>query len=272
MKANELSPRDSEDFYLGSGTYSVVYSCGGSAKKIASGTDIDLCLDQLKKEIEVYLTCQHPNIVHLLSWGPDFIIMTLMDGDLIHMRAFKRKIFETRKIKILLDVAKGLKHMHSVGWAHGDLSQNNILYKLENNELSCRICDMGFATNQRILDLEGAWPGTYVYMDYEGMTCSYYHSLKACFLTDIWSLGNLAGFLYFGKSFTHIILNNKGLSTTCIQNYDTVVDVMQKSTQEEYDDITKLCKIHTIVASIMRIVPEERSNLDQIIEMLDSEN
>lgn len=258
---------------IGSGRYAKVHDLGGIAVKRVCGVseEYDSSMSQLRNEIEVYATCQHPNIVELLGWGEDFIMLTLMDGDLIKMSLHHKEAYKKYKNKAVLDVAKGLSLMHENEWAHMDLSQNNVLFKMQKGIPSFRICDMGFAMNQKRIDSGEYYPGTYVYMDLDAFMDMDNHKMETCYLTDIWSLGNLAGYMYTQGSFTHRLLLHKGLDRQGMRNFDRIVDIMKSIQQEDYDIITKREGMPKVVSSIMRINSSERPSLDEIIKRLSEE-
>lgn len=63
------------------------------------------------------------------------------DGDLYHFLQQKRKLPELEAKKLLKQIMRGAKYLHSNGIIHRDLKPANILMK---NSV-CKISDFGFA-------------------------------------------------------------------------------------------------------------------------------
>ena len=113
------------------------------------------------KEIKVLSELKHPNIVKFLGLyykKPDsslpVLVMEKMDYSLTEYLSTHKKgsMREAKALSILLDVSKGLVYLHEeIGFAHRDLSSNNILLTAD---LGAKIADFGSA---RILDKPGGW-------------------------------------------------------------------------------------------------------------------
>lgn len=60
-----------------------------------------------------------------------FIVMEHMDGGSLHDLLFKDRVRLTRTeaIRVALDVAKGMQHLHSKSIIHRDLKSANILVR-----------------------------------------------------------------------------------------------------------------------------------------------
>lgn len=262
-----------QEVKIGEGAYSTVYSTGTFAiKRVTQIPEekVEDALILLKKEVEVYLQCKHPNIIEMQTWGKDFIILTLMEGSIEKLHEDDQWTFYLYRNKIITDVAHGLRHLHSCGWAHMDLSHNNVLYKFEDEKPVFRICDMGFAVNEKILADEEYYPGTFVYMDYVAISSWFRKTMKTCFLTDIWSLGNLIGRVYNHFPFTHQLVRRQGIKGEDINILRKVGPVIRDATQEDYDGIVIQKHIPPVAALIMRVKPAERPTLDEIIEKLEA--
>lgn len=70
------------------------------------------------------------------------------DGSLFDLiNRYGGKLNEAQIVHIMIDVCKGLLHMHSLGLAHRDIKVENIL--LHNKQF--KLCDFGSASSQ-VLD------------------------------------------------------------------------------------------------------------------------
>ena len=117
-------------------------------------------LSKFFKEIKLLSELKHPSIVQFLGlyYRKDsslpVLVMEKMEYSLTEYLSILKKgsIREAKALSILLDVSKGLVYLHEeIGFAHRDLSSNNILL---NADMGAKIADFGSA---RILDKPGGW-------------------------------------------------------------------------------------------------------------------
>lgn len=119
---------------------------------------------------------------------PKIAIMELCDGDLLkYMRTRNNSLSEVQAVYIALQVAQGLKVLHSAGYAHLDIKPENILvksYKEEHPQV--KLAD--FTTCKKITPqqpLLSSMNGTMNYMAPEYFTADNYDGKSV----DVWALG-----------------------------------------------------------------------------------
>ncbi|KAK9163066.1 hypothetical protein Syun_003968 [Stephania yunnanensis] len=125
---------------------------------------------EFAKEAKKIGSIRHPNVVSLRAyyWGPReqerLILADYIHGDslALHLyettpRRYSRLTF-TQRLKISMDVARGLCHLHDRGLSHGDLKPTNIL--LSGPELTAQLTDYSLhrlmtppGTSEQLLNL-----------------------------------------------------------------------------------------------------------------------
>eukprot|EP01121_Diplochlamys_sp_Union-15-3_P003847 TRINITY_DN13781_c0_g1_i1.p1 TRINITY_DN13781_c0_g1~~TRINITY_DN13781_c0_g1_i1.p1 ORF type:complete len:275 (+),score=25.63 TRINITY_DN13781_c0_g1_i1:90-914(+) len=130
---------------IGKGVSSTVYEYFYRGKKVA----IKSLPKNANTEKELYLMkrCEgSPFVIELMDYfefdGLVHIITSAYDCDI---QNYNEKYPLTLKISlsIMMDVTKGLMHMHSKGVLHGDIHPGNILIKQGINCFSGCLCDLG---------------------------------------------------------------------------------------------------------------------------------
>ena len=156
-------------------------------------------VQRFRKEIELLSQQRHPNIVQFLGiykLGGDpcdiCLVMEELDIDLAHfIVANAEQIVPMEvKLKILMDTACGVSHLHSNGIIHRDLNASNVLLA---SDLRAKVADLGVSrvvNTTRLTHLTNA-PGAQDYMPPEtsGSQPVYNHKL------DCFSFGHLALYL-----------------------------------------------------------------------------
>jgi Serine/threonine protein kinase len=111
---------------IGEGGFATVYKT--RREKDSSLVAIKVPKDPDKdflKELAVWLSLNHPNIVKLLDYDINprpYTVMELMNGSL-HGKTFDKDT----ATRIILDVLSGLKYAHEKGIIHRDIKPSNIL-------------------------------------------------------------------------------------------------------------------------------------------------
>ena len=111
---------------IGEGGFATVYKT--RREKDSSLVAIKVPKDPDKdflKELAVWLSLNHPNIVKLLDYDINprpYTVMELMNGSL-HGKTFDKDT----ATRIILDVLSGLKHAHEKGIIHRDIKPSNTL-------------------------------------------------------------------------------------------------------------------------------------------------
>jgi serine/threonine protein kinase len=62
------------------------------------------------------------------------IVMEYVEGGSLdkYLQTHRRQVTEAQKIKMCLDVARGLEHIHAKGLVHRDIAARNCLYNGKN--------------------------------------------------------------------------------------------------------------------------------------------
>ena len=136
-----------EQKILGEGGYGYVYSGSISGLAVAvkklKGESSDTVREQFKAEVKTWDGIKHENVLPLLYYclAPPMLVMPLVEeGDLIrYLRA--RNYDPGKAMKLVLDVAVGMTHLHSVDVIHGDLKCKNVLVL----HGVAKICDFGLS-------------------------------------------------------------------------------------------------------------------------------
>ena len=101
-----------------------------------------------KHEMEVLSICHHRNIVTLLGVKDDpncpCIFMELMAGSLRQFIEVKNGQLKEKNITCLsLDIARGLRYLHSRSLIHSDIKTDNIFLKVEGSSFIAKVGDLG---------------------------------------------------------------------------------------------------------------------------------
>jgi serine/threonine protein kinase len=186
------------DKVLGKGGFAEVFQGQLKGKTVAIKR-MDIPHEYAKmlfNEISTMIACEnHPNIVNLLAVAfgdiseislQVYIIMEILEKDLkklIHKERTKLSLKE--KYKILMDVLKGLDHLHEMNYVHCDIKLQNILI---DKVFNAKISDFGLAKTLR----SGNTKNTITY-GFSERTSSFEYLVeeKVSTKADIWSFGIL---------------------------------------------------------------------------------
>lgn len=151
---------------------------------------------KIEYECRILSSLRHPNIVQFLgicffeeNYAP-VLVMERLNANLEALLTQTSNLSIHAKIRVLLDVAKGLVylHSHSPPIVHRDLTARNVLLT---DMLQAKIADLG---NSRIIESNSLTktlstvPGTLVYMPPEAMANPPQYTEKL----DVFSFGHLA--------------------------------------------------------------------------------
>ncbi|CAD8050293.1 unnamed protein product [Paramecium sonneborni] len=148
----------------------------------------------LHQEIEIMKKLKHPNIVELYevysTSNNTYLVQEYCNGpDLKQYMAEKKILEEEQAIKMIKQIANGLKQIVSNNFIHRDLKPANILIHDE----QCKIADFGFSRPLPSECVMESLVGTPLYMAPQILTKQQYTS--KC---DIWSLGLIFYEMLFG--------------------------------------------------------------------------
>ena len=166
-----------------------------AAKIYRVSTPAIVSIGALRREHEVRVRVQHPNIVpyygvcKLSTDKSTVLVMEKMDKNLDCFLRESPNITLARKIAVLNDIAKGMNYLHSQSPAiiHRDLTAGNVL--LDSNG-TAKVSDFG---NSRLIDLRGtpeiltSNPGTLDHMSPEALEGELYNTKL-----DVFSFGHLS--------------------------------------------------------------------------------
>lgn len=159
---------------------------------------IEQQLRQLKYEIEILSTIDHPNIIKLYDVYEDNKYIHLVfeycsGGDLFDEIASRGHYSENEAAGLIWKMLLSINHLHSVGICHRDIKPENFLFdsKLSTKEL--KLIDFGLSSkfgekNQHFKSVVG----TPYYIAPEVIRGNY---TKSC---DIWSVGVILYLLLSG--------------------------------------------------------------------------
>ena len=142
--------------HIDEGTYGVVYRARDKAtgkvvalKKVKMAKEREGFPLTSIREINILLSLDHPNILNVseVVVGKNidsiFMVMEFMEHDLKGLLEDMRHPFSTAEVKsLMLQLLRGLAHLHDKWVFHRDLKTSNILY---NNKGEVKICDFGLA-------------------------------------------------------------------------------------------------------------------------------
>ncbi|KAJ7733804.1 kinase-like domain-containing protein [Mycena metata] len=133
---------------IGAGGYGTVFKgtwnrTNVAIKVIDNGAGITANVEMLRKEVKLWLTLRHPNILQFLGANTlddrPFVVMPLMP---FNARQFLSVCADPDPRPILRDMTLGLEYLHGRKICHGDLKGINVLV---DNSGSALLCDFGLA-------------------------------------------------------------------------------------------------------------------------------
>lgn len=137
--------------------------------------------DSVIAMIKLWETFDHPNILKLLKWNQDsdkiYMFMNLTGRDL-YTCIHKGPIPDLEVLSITKDVSNGLKYMHDLGVAHGDVKSDNIVV----HDTAWKLIDFGYMKRG---ETTVEFNGTPFFTSPEQLTKSIY-KIKP---VDVWALG-----------------------------------------------------------------------------------
>ncbi|ETV82594.1 CAMK protein kinase [Aphanomyces astaci] len=137
----------------------------------------------------------HPNVLCLLNdfqhAGHDFLVLEYCaQGELFDVVSAQDRLALPAAQTFLRQVASGLQYMHSHGYAHCDLSLENVLVDVAGQ---AKLCDFGLAAS--LYEWKTGGVGKPFYMAPEMYTLQFYAPGAA----DVWSLGMMLFIMVTGS-------------------------------------------------------------------------
>jgi serine/threonine-protein kinase OSR1/STK39 len=248
---------------IGTGATSDVYHAIGNGKSIAvkcidfEQTEIEI--DNLRAEIALWSSCDHPNVVKyygsLIDRSMLYFFMEYMECGSVHdlLRfAFQKGISEPFIATILYEVLKPVAYLHQSGQMHRDLKPGNILL---NSKGEVKIGDFGIAAS--LLEkgqrkrARYTTVGTPCYMAPEVLTPSAGYAEKA----DIWSLGITAIELATGSS-----------PYSNLRALEVVVRIANSPPPSLPEDGRHSAAFRDFVRSCLQVQPAKRPSAAELLE------
>ena len=151
----------------------------------------------MKREIEIMMFADHPNIIRLFETFEDsrylHLVMELCTGGDICERLLSKGTYsESEASKIMNQLLSAVNYLHSNKVVHRDLKADNFLYETSDSSV-IKICDFGMSIQTDSLSKLKSLAGTPYYLAPEVLKGNY---TKAC---DVWSLGVFLFFLLTGQ-------------------------------------------------------------------------
>ena len=155
-------------------------------------------IHQIKNEIEILSTLDHPNIVTYFCTVEDvknyYIIMEYLSGknlEKIFREDYNKITFNDIKF-ILYQVFSSLIYIHSKNIVHRDIKPANLIYVKNNDKFDLKLIDFGLSVN---LDKRGKSPvaGSLAYLSPEGLK-EIIHIKN-----DMWACGIIFYWFIYGK-------------------------------------------------------------------------
>ncbi|RNA12941.1 LISK family kinase [Brachionus plicatilis] len=166
-----------------------------------------LCVD---KELEAYIEIFSSNIVKLLGYGRDhthrlFLVLEFLENGSLEDFLIKKTPAEIPfllKLKIMLNVATGLRDIHAKNFIHADIKPKNILL---DSSYTAKICDLGSMKNGNLDNYDNNTGGLY-YLPLEFFMGQYDKRI------DIFSYGLIMYHVFSGQRHTYTANNQLNIS------------------------------------------------------------
>jgi len=153
------------------------------------------------KEALAAAKLNHPNIVGALDVGEangfHYFVMEYVKGHTLYDELAEGKVFsEAEALKIILQIARALKHAHSLGLIHRDVKPKNIMITEEG---VAKLADMGLARSAADLEAAKAEAGRAFGTPYYISPEQIRGEMNIDFRADIYSLGATLYHLVTGR-------------------------------------------------------------------------
>jgi hypothetical protein len=147
-------------------------------------------MELVRSEIDIMKLCKHPNIVTLLDHFENsdyiFLVMEYLSGG--HFGAYihnkRYKFDEEVAVKLMYQLANGIKYLHDYGVLHRDLKPENIMLSHSGDNPTLKIMDFGLSKILGPLEKLVDGYGTLAYVAPEVLIRQPYNKQ-----IDIWSIG-----------------------------------------------------------------------------------
>eukprot|EP00295_Goniomonas_pacifica_P019341 CAMPEP_0175847152 /NCGR_PEP_ID=MMETSP0107_2-20121207/23190_1 /TAXON_ID=195067 ORGANISM="Goniomonas pacifica, Strain CCMP1869" /NCGR_SAMPLE_ID=MMETSP0107_2 /ASSEMBLY_ACC=CAM_ASM_000203 /LENGTH=462 /DNA_ID=CAMNT_0017161927 /DNA_START=153 /DNA_END=1541 /DNA_ORIENTATION=+ len=120
-------------------------------------------LSNFQREAVIMNACNHANVIKLFGFCNDgqkyYLVQELVTGGNLHDRMHKKKQHLTYQqvVRVGLQVADGMAHLHSRNIVHRDIKPHNFVIDTSTEPAKVKMCDFGLARTKE--------PGQYVQTD-----------------------------------------------------------------------------------------------------------
>ena len=117
-------------------------------KLIRQGRTSPQIVARFKHERQAMAEMNHPNIAKMFDGGVTddgrpYFVMELVNGQPIHKYAAAKELDTIQRLKLFLDVCRGVHHAHQKSVLHRDIKPSNILVAESDGEARVKIIDFG---------------------------------------------------------------------------------------------------------------------------------
>eukprot|EP00270_Netrium_digitus_P008079 TRINITY_DN2392_c0_g1_i2.p1 TRINITY_DN2392_c0_g1~~TRINITY_DN2392_c0_g1_i2.p1 ORF type:complete len:314 (-),score=45.46 TRINITY_DN2392_c0_g1_i2:480-1421(-) len=231
----------------------------------------NICFDEFLTEVTQLSKLKHKNLVQLIGYGNDdhqtFLVYEFMEGGNLGDRLKKGSAVLSwgERLKILLDVAKGMKYLHEHDCIHRNLKlQNIMLCKDGQSATVAKITGFSLALSLDTTHASTQVKGTIIYLD-----PLYMETGKLTKGTDVYAFGVLLLEVIMGRAFerqdkgTEVELKLKEIGKEPI-DVRSVVDARVQVGDEDYDDGEAMALLQ-LVTSCTSMDIDSRPTAQQIV-------
>eukprot|EP00457_Paulinella_chromatophora_P006455 gb/GEZN01006473.1/.p1 GENE.gb/GEZN01006473.1/~~gb/GEZN01006473.1/.p1 ORF type:complete len:503 (+),score=77.21 gb/GEZN01006473.1/:68-1576(+) len=166
-------------------------------RRFAGKSDLAFQFNQLRSEIEVMKSIEHPSIIKLREVYEDeenlYLVMELCQGgELFDRIQEKGNYSEKEAATVLRQMFQAINFLHQKGIAHCDLKPDNFLFLTKEGDSPVKVIDFGMAKFVERRKYFRSFCGTPFYVAPEVITGKY---AEHC---DIWSLGVVMFVMLYG--------------------------------------------------------------------------
>jgi len=204
-------------------------------------------IQNLQNEVYIHRSLDHPNIIKFHDYIQEgfniYHVLELAQNGTLYNFLHKKKILTPNEVfQFFYQTCLAVQYIHNKDILHRDLKPENILLDKDQN---IKLCDFGWAA-RNIREKRTTFCGTYEYMAPEIVKKRAYD-----YRVDIWSLGILLYELSHGEA------PYKGRSL------EEITDSLTRPTIKFAATVQN--EVKDLVQKILKINPEERISLDEIM-------
>lgn len=184
---------------IGSGGFGVVYKAILNGEEVAAKCINSNGTSELQDEINLMSKLQHPNVVNFKGVcipSPHSLILVMEYMDVGNVRTYLnnqgRYLSWNQRIRMMEDMAQGLKYLHENGVIHRDIKTENFLV---NSSFTVKVCDFGISK-----ETDNSFTHTKAKGSYKYFAPELTRSEKIGFSTDVFSLSFVMWEVATGKT------------------------------------------------------------------------